>query len=172
MTIQMIYLGFVIKLSDIRSIFVSCQDHCVHVFGAVCFDLLWRMSSKLLFYLWCPIKVPFTFKKRKSEAVTCPQKLQAWEKIPCLVFVVSGSCPFKNRSRSFMLKRVPLSCKSLTFKIHTLNPMISHVLANLQNSAFGYNVKSDWSIQENQIYYFIVRGVNWLVLSKHISQFL
>ena len=35
----MIYLGFVIKLSDIRSIFVKLLDHCVHVFGAVCFLL-------------------------------------------------------------------------------------------------------------------------------------
>lgn len=161
MTIQMIYLGFVIKLSDIRSIFVKLLDHCVHVFGAVCFDLLWRMSSKLLFYLWCPIKVPFTLKKKKVRLLLVHQRLQAYgRKFPALL-CGEWFMSLKNRSRSFMLKRVPLSCKSLTFKIHTLNPMISHVLTHLQNSAFGYNVKSDWSIQENQIYYFIVRGVGW-----------
>lgn len=143
MTIQMIYLGFVIKLSDIRSIFVKLLDHCVHVFGAVCFDLLWRMSSKLLFYLWCPIKVPFTLKKKKVRLLLVHQRLQAYgRKFPALL-CGEWFMSLKNRSRSFMLKRVPLSCKSLTFKIHTLNPMISHVLTHLQNSDFGYNVKSD-----------------------------
>ena len=104
---QMIYLGFVIKLSDIRSIFVKLLDHCVHVFGAVCF-LLWKMPSKLLFYLWCPIKVPFIFKKKKKWGCylsTISSKHMGENSLPC--FVVSGSCSLKIEAEVLCLKECP-----------------------------------------------------------------
>ena len=67
----------------------------------------------------------------------------------------------KYRTRSLVAKRVPLSFQSFPFEIHTLRPMVRLGLTHFQNSAFAYNIKSDWSTQENQIYYFIVTWVCW-----------
>lgn len=54
-----------------------------------------------------------------------------------------------------------LSFKLFTFEIHTLKTMIGHGLKHSWNPAFGYNIKSDWSTQESQIYDSIVTWIFW-----------